>query len=509
MKNNPDVNIRTDFAIDEIVKPRHMNALAASVQYDYVVTEEMIQKAIEAGDTEIDVDELLGGHKIASRTGEYSVLINTLVDSGHTLKFDASSVGGPSGELRVHVYAVGPYTAKVVGTHPQVTFYFHTHGEKGAVTLTAIGKNTYVGSFNMTEVVPAPIAATFIYEMALGELPDEEQHRMTIAQQPWMSNSIGNGGGAGVIRVCSFADKNGNITHLASKSTEPLDSGTGLDSSKALDLSEAVTVDWVTWTTRGKVGTGEDCSTRNPKQNLYLDTKTMVEGVVYEINIACYCDGHEMAPSEGTGEVSGGLYFTREDRKFSVGYSFGGQAHEKENSLVPQALPLVQNGSTCNVTISYTSGKPSHFEISGALSCLSCDVNWNDDYNYAETPNRTNCEISASAGHIVIDLGKPTGYTGQPHECLHFASNIGISAGNINFVNWSTVTMDASLRIVADTSCLWTPSATEAVQELQPRLYEGVGTGAYPSASGMTSAPAYVGSIYLMKIGEKVYVLSY
>lgn len=509
MKNNPDVNIRTDFAIDEIVKPRHINALAASVQYDYVVTEEMIQSAIEAGDTEIDVDALLGGRKIASRTGEYSVLINALVDSGHTLIFDGSSVGGPSGELRVHVYALGPYTAKVVGTHPQVTFYFHTHGEKGAVTLTEIGKNTYVGSFNMTEVVQAPLAATFIYEMALGELPDEEQHRLTIAQKAWMSNSIGNGGGAGVIRVCSFADKNGNITHLASNSTEPLDSGTGLDSSKALDLSEAVTVDWVTWTVRGKVGSGEDCSTTNPKQNLYLDTKTMVEGVVYEINIACYCDGHATSPGGDGGEVSGGLYFTREARKFFFGYSFGGQADPKESSLLPQALPLVQNGSTCNVTISYTSGRPSHFEISGALSGLSCDVEWNDSYSYAETPNRTNCPISASAGHIVIDLGKPTGYSGEPHEYLHFSSNIGLTEGNIDFVNWSTVTMDASLRIVADTSCLWTPSATEAVQELQPRLYEGVGTSAYPSGSGMTSAPAYVGSIYLMKIGEKVYVLSY
>lgn len=511
MKNNPDVNIRTDFAIDEIVKPRHMNALAASAQYDYVVTEEMIQKAIEAGVTEIDVDELLGGHKIASRAGEYSVLINALVDSGRTLVFYASDVGGPSGILRVHVYALGPYTAKVAGMDPRVTFYFHTRGEKGAVTLTGIGCHTYVGSFNMTEVVQAPVDATFFYEMALGELPDATQHRLTIKQKPWMSNSIGNGSGTGVIRVCSFADKNGNITHLASKSTEPLDSGTGLDSSKALDLSEAVTVDWVTWSVRGKVGTGDNVyfPTTNPKQNLYLDTKTMIEGVVYEINIACYCDGHVTSPDVEGGEVSGGLKVTREPDSFFVGYCFGGDAVGKETSLKPSALPLVQNGSTCNVTISYTSGRPSHFEISGALSPLSCDVSWNANYNYPQTPNRTNCTIAATPGHIVIDLGKPTGYSGEARESLLFSSNISLTAGNIDSVTWSTVTMDASLRIVADASCLWTPSATEAVQELKPRLYEGVGTSAYPSASGMTSAPAYIGSIYLMKLGEKVYVLSY
>ena len=109
----------------------------------------------------------------------------------------------------------------------------------------------------------------------------------------------------------------------------------------------------------------------------------------------------------------------------------------------------------------------------------------------------------------MIDLGKPNGYRGEYHEKLHFLSNIGLTAGTVTSVKWSAVIMDASLRIVVDSACLWTPSATEAVHELQPRLYEGVGTSAYPSDTGMASSPAYVGSIYLMKIGEKVYVLSY
>ena len=242
MKNNPEVNIRTDFEIGEIVKPPHMNALAASVQYDYVVTEEMIQKAIEAGATEIDVDDLLGRYKIAECTGEYSVLINALVDSGYTLKFDGSSVGGPSGELRVHVYALGPYTAKVNGNHPNVIFYFHTRGENGAVTLMGIGRNTYVGSFNMTTVVQSSPNAKFIYEMALGELPTLSGTGGTIKKAAWMSNSIGNGGGgsSNVLKLCAYGTPY-NTFDVNPSHTDPED----IDG-RALNLEGYDSVEWST-----------------------------------------------------------------------------------------------------------------------------------------------------------------------------------------------------------------------------------------------------------------------
>lgn len=242
MKNNPNVNIRTDFEIGEIVKPPHMNALAASVQYDYVVTEEMIQKEIETGVTEIDVDKLLGRKKIAERTGEYSVLINALVDSSHTLKFNGSSVGGDSGALHVHVYALGPYTAKVNGNHPNVIFYFHTRGENGAVTLMGIGRNTYVGSFNMTTVVQSSPNAKFIYEMALGELPTLSGTGGTIKKAAWMSNSIGNGGGgsSNVLKLCAYGTPY-NTFDVNPSHTDPED----IDG-RALNLEGYDSVEWFT-----------------------------------------------------------------------------------------------------------------------------------------------------------------------------------------------------------------------------------------------------------------------
>lgn len=192
MRNNPEANIRTDFAIDSVVKPNNMNALAASIQYDYVVTPKMIQDAIDEGATEIDVDALLGGDKISGRTGEYHILINSNIDPEYTLLFDGSGTGESSGTLDIHVYALGNYTASVSGTDSNVTFYFHTFGEKGAVTLSGIGANTYVGSFYMEDPVEAASGSTFVYEMALGALPTADApDSITLLKKAWLSNTIG------------------------------------------------------------------------------------------------------------------------------------------------------------------------------------------------------------------------------------------------------------------------------------------------------------------------------
>lgn len=188
MQNNPEAGIRTDFAIDGIVKPKNMNALAASIQYDYVVTSEMIDAAIDAGADEIDVDVLLGGNKIKNRAGEYHVLINAPIENAPPLKFDA---GSATGDLHIHIYAHGRFSANVTGSSASVTFYFHTSGKNGAVTLKGIGYNTYVGSFDMEAGVTAPAGATFVYETALGELPHSDE--MELRRDSWMSNGVGSG----------------------------------------------------------------------------------------------------------------------------------------------------------------------------------------------------------------------------------------------------------------------------------------------------------------------------
>ena len=201
MKNNPEVNIRTDYAIDDIVKPRHMNALTESVRYDYVVTEEMIQSAIEAGSTEIDVDALLGGEKIRAVAGEYHVLINGAIPSNAKLVFwyDNPEVPGqPTASMHVHIHANSKYTAKMAcasghESDRRTYFYFHTHGTDGAVTFESISPHIYVGSFKMNSALEAPAPlSTFTYEMALGALPTYPGV-FHLTRATWMTNAVHGG----------------------------------------------------------------------------------------------------------------------------------------------------------------------------------------------------------------------------------------------------------------------------------------------------------------------------
>lgn len=200
MRNNPEAGIRTDFGIDDAVKPKNMNALAASIQYDYVVTEEMVQAAIDEGDTEINVDTLLGGNKIAHRTGEYHVLLNItqLLSSSVTFVFDAGDVGEDPGyppTLHVHIYANVAYRAKVTGDDNRVTYFFHTFGV-ASVDLMRVGISTYVGSVYLSSLGQAPEGATIIYETLLDSTPPSIQG-LTLRKQAWLSNTIDMGAGGG------------------------------------------------------------------------------------------------------------------------------------------------------------------------------------------------------------------------------------------------------------------------------------------------------------------------
>ena len=148
MKTNEKQNVKTDWAISGIVKPDHMNSLTRHVPYDYIITDKML----EGKDGSIDVDLLLnpanpdtgdeGGGMIHGRTGEYHVLINTPVPDNIILEFPARSIGDGEGELKVHVYAFGPYKARVTpgasAPNPHITHYFHTAGEENAVTFYSL-----------------------------------------------------------------------------------------------------------------------------------------------------------------------------------------------------------------------------------------------------------------------------------------------------------------------------------------------------------------------------------
>lgn len=239
MRTNASADINTDWALNQIVKPGHINALTRSIKYDYVVTAQML----EGKTLTVDVDELLGGNKINGTTGEVHVLINTMVPDNVELYFPANSVGGPSGTLKVHVHTIGPFTASMGSSGiPNIEHYFHTHGPTEAVTFTSLPLNMHVGAFILAAPIELRAGASFIYEMALGELPFlDKQHPGTIARQAWMSNAVGGGGGrSNVLKLCAYGLPY-DAFDVNPSHTDPED----IDG-RALDLEGYDAVEWST-----------------------------------------------------------------------------------------------------------------------------------------------------------------------------------------------------------------------------------------------------------------------
>lgn len=188
MRTNPGANINTDWQINGIVKPAHVNAITRSIQYDYVVTPQML----EGKTGTVNVDTLLGGGVINGVTGTYRVLINANVPAAVTLYFPANSIG-PSGTLKIHVYSIGPFAALLDESPANgVAYYFHSHGRDTAVTLKSMIPNMHVGSFIMEEPIAMASGYSFTYETALEEMPYiPEGVSASIVRQAWMSNPDG------------------------------------------------------------------------------------------------------------------------------------------------------------------------------------------------------------------------------------------------------------------------------------------------------------------------------
>lgn len=340
MKTNEKQNVKTDWAISGIVKPEHMNSLTRRVPYDYIVTDNMLEGLTGS----IDVDLLLnpadpdtgdeGGGMIHGRTGEYHVLVNTLVPDDIILEFPAKSIGDGEGELKVHVYAFGPYKARVTpGTsapHPNITHYFHTAGDDNAVTFYGLAYNTYVGSFDMPYGIELGQHHTFYYEKALGRIPHQPQAaNATIERKAWMSNAVGGGSNDSVLRIFDVVAKNNvgkqhlRMTRgdevLAQVTNQNLETGplTNVDpyndhikvpgmtpwgaASDPLDVSNVSAIEWLTWhgagvhaydfTYQGQIISYWDVY--NPYRCLTLDTTKMPIGKILKIHIEAVKSNHD------------------------------------------------------------------------------------------------------------------------------------------------------------------------------------------------------------------------
>lgn len=197
MINNPEAGIRTNFALDDAVRTSNMNALAQSIQYDYVITDRMLDEMPEAAVTEygINVDVLLGGGKITQiRTGNVSVLLNIDPQNhpqGQRLPVFYFPCDDVAVTLRVLVYSVHGFSAYIgtPGSNGQARFYFHT-GNDADVAITGIGAHTvYVGAFSLAvSSLALPADARFVYELAKGDLPTPSGSG-SVKCTMWMTNA--------------------------------------------------------------------------------------------------------------------------------------------------------------------------------------------------------------------------------------------------------------------------------------------------------------------------------
>lgn len=181
MKTNEKADINAGWQPNGKVKPAHINALTGSIQYDYVITDRMLEN--KSG--EVSVNDLFQPGAISGRSGEFHVLVNSVVPATITLIFDAGNAGGQD-PLNVHVHCIAAFKGKVTGSDDHVTYYFHTHGTANPVTLYGVGKHTYVGSFSTGASITLASGATFVYENALNGV---SAITGTITQSLWMTNA--------------------------------------------------------------------------------------------------------------------------------------------------------------------------------------------------------------------------------------------------------------------------------------------------------------------------------
>ena len=204
MQNNPAQNIHTDYAPDDVYKPQDANALVQSVPYDYIITDEMLEKYYDGDNpvtTPVAVSTLFGGHT-DDRKRKLSVMI-----AAHTTyanKFDFQTladffVSDSDASQELHVYSRAPWEACRAISY--ASLYVHSTGDATCVSLNCANDMStgsmpmFVGSFR-TDGSASPLvwsrSATFSYEKLVAGNPviAGSNPNSVVEQYAWLSNSM-------------------------------------------------------------------------------------------------------------------------------------------------------------------------------------------------------------------------------------------------------------------------------------------------------------------------------
>lgn len=400
MRTNPGANINTDWQINGIVKPEHVNALTKAIKYDYVIPADKIVTRSEREEEPDDLYELCGSPEKVD--ADVAILINSTVGVISLVTIsDVPYITGPLFKIKagdfvtdnhtVHIYSIGSgsfgaYGIKVESS-ARTSVYLHTSGEMNAAYFLAGSVRSTYGSIlvgsarNMNVINNSYQYGGVSYEMAVdGELPPEGAYS-SVGQRPWMSNAIGGGGGGsdGILRIFdTVAKKNQGLQYmrmvlgndiLAEVTGQDLKvgprgsitgayqdvPGLGYDKNRSafIDMSEISGIDWTTWFTADMEGyriwgdTRDYWDVTNPYTEMAIDTASMVIGRVYTIKIHVTKNKHDATPvfvETHQSEAGAGSLLLR------YGYSSGSY------------------GSAVDATVIYNGGRGLYPMINGSAS---------------------------------------------------------------------------------------------------------------------------------------------
>lgn len=194
MLTNPNWNVHTNYAVNDIFKPDAANQLVSTIPYDYVITQAMLDWGVtNASDSNgIDIAKVLKKGDAGSTAGitpkkRISVMLDCDTDSTMTLNF-RNLVGSPwfaegQGTNTLDIYPKAPF---VFTGRSGPTYIYSGYKNFVAIPDTILQATLYVGVFTCNSNIPWSTGA-FIYEAVQG---NNVPSGAGVVHTAWMTNKV-------------------------------------------------------------------------------------------------------------------------------------------------------------------------------------------------------------------------------------------------------------------------------------------------------------------------------
>lgn len=194
MLTNPNWNVHTNYAVNDVFKPVAANQLVSTIPYDYVITQAMLDWGVaKASDSNgIDIAKVLKKGDTGSTTDitpkkRISVMLDCDTDSTMTLNF-RNLVGSPwfvegQGTNTLDIYPKAPF---IFTGRSGPTYIYSGYKNFVAIPDTVQQATLYVGVFTCTSNIPWS-TGSFIYEAVRG---NNVPSGASVVHTAWMTNKV-------------------------------------------------------------------------------------------------------------------------------------------------------------------------------------------------------------------------------------------------------------------------------------------------------------------------------